>query len=209
MDVQFYGANCVVFANKELRIVVDDTLAQLGGKSVTKADDVVLFTGTHEALAVQPKMVIDMPGEYEVANISIVGIPARSHLAEDEDDRSATIYKITAGEMVYVVLGHIYPQLSDDQLEAIGMVDVLFVPVGGHGFTVDPVGALKLTRTIDPKVVIPTHYGDKSLNYEVPQTSLEDALKEIAMEPKEKTDKLKLKSTDLAEVTQLYILEKS
>jgi L-ascorbate metabolism protein UlaG (beta-lactamase superfamily) len=107
------------------------------------------------------------------------------------------------------VLGHIYPELSDDQLEAIGMVDVLFTPVGGHGYTLDAVGALRLTRVIDPKLVIPTHYEDKALKYEVPQTSLAQAVTELSMEPKEKLDKLKVKSTDLGEVTQLVVLQKS
>ncbi|MDO8335161.1 MAG: MBL fold metallo-hydrolase, partial [Candidatus Saccharibacteria bacterium] len=176
MDVQFFGANCVVFTNKELRIVVDDNLAKLGAKSVTRANDIVLFTGDHEAPTVQTRMLIDMPGEYETGNISVVGIPARSHLSEDKDDQSATIYKITAGDFSYVVLGHIYPELSDDQLEAIGMIDVLLVPVGGHGYTLDAIGALKLTRNIDPKLVIPTHYDDKSLRYEVPQVTLEQAI---------------------------------
>jgi L-ascorbate metabolism protein UlaG (beta-lactamase superfamily) len=154
-------------------------------------------------------MVIDMPGEYETANISIVGIPARSHLSEDENDKSATIYKIVVGDVAYVVLGHVYPELSDDQLEAMGMVDVLFVPVGGHGYTLDAVGALKLTRLVDPKLVIPTHYDDKTITYEVPQASLEQALQEFAMEPKDKVEKLRIKSTELAEVTQLLVLQKS
>lgn len=209
MDVQFYGANCLVFANKELRIVVDDYPAQRGAKSVIKPDDVVLFTGAHEETEVELKMIIDMPGEYETSGVSIVGIPARSHMSDDTEDKSVTVYKISVGDMVYVVLGHIYPELSDDQLEAMGMVDVLFVPVGGHGYTLDPAGALKVTRTIDPKIVVPTHYADKGIKYDVPQVSLEEAVKEFAMEPKEKLEKLKLKTADLAEVTQLYILEKS
>jgi len=209
MDVQFYGANCLVFANKEVRLVIDDNLAKLGAKPVTKAGDIALFTTKHDSLTVEPKMVIDMPGEYETANISITGIPARSHLSEDENDKSATIYKIVVGDLVYVVLGHVYPELSDDQLEAMGMVDVLFVPVGGHGYTLDAVGALKLIRSIDPKLVIPTHYDDKELKYAVPQATLEQAIQEFAMEPKDKIEKLRIKSTELAEVTQLLVLQRS
>lgn len=209
MDVQFYGANCVVFSNKDLRIVVDDNLTTLGAKSVTKSGDVALFTGRSTELSVQPKMVIDMPGEYETVDVSITGIPARSHLSEEESDLSATIYKIVVGDLIYVVLGHVYPELSDDQLEAMGMVDVLFIPVGGNGYTLDPVGALKLMRLIGPKLVIPTHYEDKDLSYEVSQGSLDQAVAEFAMEPKEKIEKLRVKPIDLSDVTQLVLLEKS
>lgn len=209
MDVQFYGANCLVFSNKELRIVVDDTLQKLGSKSITRADDVVLYTGAHDAVSVETRMVIDLPGEYELGNVSITGIPARSHLSEDKNDRSTTIYKIVFADLTYVVTGHIYPELSDEQLEQIGMVDVLFVPVGGSGYTMDSVSALKLARHIDPKILIPTHYDDKTLTYEVPQVSLDDALKELSMGPKERVEKLRVKPTDLSETTQLVILEKS
>lgn len=209
MDVQFYGANCLVLSNKEIRIVIDDNLAQLGGKSVLKSGDVALFTSSNlEPAGVETRMLIDMPGEYEIGNISITGVPARSHIAESEDDRSVTMYKIVVGDLTYVVTGHVYPTLSEDQLEALGIVDVLFVPVGGHGYTLDPVGALKLTRNIDPKLVVPTHFADKTLKYEVPQATLEDAIKELSMEPKERIEKLRIKPAELTETTQLVILEK-
>ena len=45
MELQFYGANCVVMTYKGVRLVFDDNLAQLGGKSVSRPGDVVLFTG--------------------------------------------------------------------------------------------------------------------------------------------------------------------
>jgi L-ascorbate metabolism protein UlaG (beta-lactamase superfamily) len=209
MDVQFYGANCLVFGNKELRIVVDDTLAAQGGKSVTKANDVALFTQSlGDNAEPDARMVIDMPGEYEINNIAVKGIPARGHMDEPGTEK-ATMYKIVVGDMVYLVAGHIYPELTESELEGIGLVDVLFVPVGGNGYTMDPVGALKLTRAIDPKLVIPTHYDDKSLKFEVPQQTLEQATKEFGMEPKETIDKLRLKPAELGEATQLQILEKA
>jgi len=206
MDVQFYGANCIVFSNKELRLVVDDNLAQLGAKSVTKPDDVVLFTGPHDEKPVA-RMLIDIPGEYEIGNVSIQGIPARAHM-DEAGTLHGTMYKLTVGELVYLVTGHIYPELSDEQLEAIGMVDVMFTPVGGNGFTLDPVGAQKVIRAVEPKVVVPTHYEDTKLQFEVPQQPLENAIKEMSLEPKERVEKLRLKAADLSDITQLIVLEK-
>jgi L-ascorbate metabolism protein UlaG (beta-lactamase superfamily) len=208
MDIQFHGANCLTFTTKDLRVVVDDNLKALGGKPVAKSGDLLLFTSTHMGEEPQdPKMVIDMPGEYEVANLSITGIPARAHLDEDPKALNATVYKLVSGETSYLVTGHIYPELTDDELESLGIIDVLFVPVGGNGYTVDPVGALKLIKAIEPKLVIPTHYADKGLNYEVPQQDLDNALKELSMEVKERVSKMKLKPTDLEEGTHLIVLE--
>ncbi len=210
MDVQFYGANCLVFSVKDLRVVVDDNLESLGLKSVGRPNDVLLYTTKQrEAVSESARMLIDMPGEYEIGNLSIVGIPARAHMDTAEDLSSTTMYKLTFGDTNYLVTGHIFPDLTDDELEMIGLIDVMFVPVGGGGYTLDPVGALKLVKAIEPKLVIPTHYDDKALEFEVPQLSLDDALKELAMEPKERATKLKLKPGELPDVTQLFVLEKA
>ncbi len=207
MDLQFYGANCVSLTHKGSRLVIDDNLAELGAKAVTKADDVALFTGSQHP-AVNARLVFDGAGEYEVVDISVIGIAARAHI-EEEGQFGATMFKLVIGDQNVLFTGHIYPELSDTQLEAIGRVDVLIVPVGGNGYTVDPVGALKLIKAIEPKLVIPTHYADKTLKFPVPQQDLAAVLKELGMEPKETVGKLRLKPGELTDVTQLIILEKS
>ncbi|HEY1064321.1 MAG TPA: MBL fold metallo-hydrolase [Candidatus Saccharimonadales bacterium] len=207
MDVQYYGANCVTLTVKNTRIVIDDNLADLGGKSVTKNGDIALFTGAHGLPAAGVKLSFDSPGEYEVSDISITGIPARAHL--DEGGLAATMYKIATGEVTILVTGHIYPELSDKQLEAIGLVDLMIVPVGGSGYTLDPVGALKVIKSVEPKVVVPTHYDEKGITYPVPQVDLKNALHDLAMEPQETTAKLRLKPSELSDVTHLVVLEKS
>lgn len=208
MDIQFYGANCLVLTLKGVRVVIDDNLADLGGKSVVKAGDIVLYTGAHSVPAVETKLIVDGPGEYEVSDVSIYGIAAQSHI-DEPGQHSATMYKILTKELSAFVPGHIAGDLSDEQLERIGMVDVMAVPVGGNGYTLDPVGALKVIKKIEPKLVIPTHYAIKGINYPVPQQELSMALHELGMEPKETTGKLKVKESDLTDVTQLVVLEKS
>lgn len=208
MDLQFYGANCVTVTVGGARIVVDDTLADMGGKSVTKPGDVVLYTHAHGGQPEGAKLVIDRPGEYEVSDISIYGIQARAHIDEDKQ-RSATMYKLIAKDLKLLITGHIHPKLKESDLEAIGTVDVLVVPVGGNGYTLDPVGALELIKEIEPKLVIPTFYTDPKLNFPVPAQTLEQALVALGMEPKDRTTKLKLKHGDLDDTTQLVVLEKS
>jgi len=207
MDLQFYGANCVSVTYKGTRIVADDNLAEIGAKSVLKPEDVALFTMEH-AEPKACKIALDQPGEYEVSDISIVGIAARAHM-DEASQKSATMYKIVAGEFSVLITGHVHPDLPENIWEQIGIVDVMIVPVGGGGYTLDPIGALKLIKEIEPKLVIPTHYDDKALKFPVPQLGLAEALKELAMEPKETVAKLKLKPTDLTDITQLVVLDKS
>jgi L-ascorbate metabolism protein UlaG (beta-lactamase superfamily) len=208
MELQFYGANCLGITAKQVRLLVDDNLAELGAKSVAKADDIAVFTGQHGQPAIEPKLIIDGPGEYEIANVSVQGMAQRAH-TDEEGQKSATLYKITVDDVRLLVTGHIYPELSESELEVIGTVDVLIIPVGGNGYTLDATGALKLIKKIEPKLVIPTYYADKSLKYPVPQAELAEALTSLAMEPKETVTKFKIKPADLTDVTQVVILEKA
>ena len=207
MDAQFYGANALTFSAKGVRFVIDDNLTDLGAaKGITKSDDVALFTGPHGESSA--RLSLDSPGEYEVSDVSVMGIAARAHI-DEPGQKNATIFKLVAGEISILVTGHVYPDLSDKQLEAIGMVDVMFVPIGGAGYTVDSIGALKLIKAVEPKLVVPTHYSDSALKFPVPQQDLDAALKDMSMEPKERVAKLKIKPSELSDVTQLVVLEKS
>ncbi len=206
MDLQFYGANCVRITTKKATIVIDDTLSELGLKAITKPDDINLFTHPKPD-NILGRLSIDSPGEYEVSDTSIQGIAARSHI-DESDSQTTTIFKIIGEDIRVVVLGHAFPELNDIQLEALGTIDILILPVGGNGYTLDGVEALKMIKKIEPKLVIPTHYADKTVKYEVPQSSLEDALKDLAMEPKETVPKLKLKPSDIPLDMQLIVLER-
>jgi L-ascorbate metabolism protein UlaG (beta-lactamase superfamily) len=206
MELQFYGANCIRLTTKKASIVIDDNLVDLGLKSVTKPGDIALFTAAHGEVP-NAKLVFDQPGEYEASDISIQGISTRAHI-DETGQHTATMFKLLADDIRVAVLRHIYPSLSNDQLEQLGTIDILVVPVGGNGYTLDPIGALKLIKAIEPKIVIPTHYDDGSANYPVPQQTLADALKNLAMEPRETVSKLKVKAGEMGETTQLVVLER-
>lgn len=207
MEFQFFGANCIKISTKRATIVVDDTIADFGLKPVLRSGDVAVFTGPHGIPQLETKLIVDQPGEYEVADISIQGVAARAHI-DEPGQKNAVFYKIIIDDTRIAVLGNIYPELSNSQLETLGAVDILFVPVGGNGYSIDGVGALKLIKDIEPKIVIPTHFDDPAVQYPVPQQSLEVALKEISMESQQTMPKLKLKAGDIADGMQLIVLER-
>lgn len=206
MEFQYYGANCLRITTKKAQIVVDDNLGQLGLKSVTKPTDISLHT--HEGIpAAEAQFTADMPGEYEISGVVIHGVAARS-ARDEEGKKSAVIYTLTADEMRVAILGHIYPELSEGQLEDIGLVDIAIIPVGNSGYTMDGPGALTVIKKIEPKIVIPTHYADKAIKYEVPQVELAEALKGLAMEASETADKYKPNRADWTDTAKLVILNR-
>ena len=206
MEFQFHGANAIQINTKKAKVLVDPN----GAKPPVKVDkkyDIVLATQERLAGDTADAFVIDGPGEYEVSSISVNGVAARGHM-DEEGETNATIYKVMTSSVYAAVVGHIHPDLTDAQLEAVGTVDILIIPVGGNGYTLDATGAAKVVRAMEPKIVIPTHYAMKGVTYEVPQAELELFMKEIgAGEDHEKTDKYKVKG-DLPEKMEVVELTK-
>ena len=56
-------------------------------------------------------------------------------------------------------MGHL---LSSEQINEIGKVDILLLPIGGRA-TLDASGAAEVMKQLGPAVVIPTHYRTKAL----------------------------------------------
>lgn len=207
MELQFYGANCLKVTTKKATIVVDDNLAQLGLKTITKDSDIALRTNPGLIPEHKARFSAETPGEYEIAGVVIHGIAARGHM-DKEGEHNAVIYTLAVDDLRLAVFGHIFPELFENQLEQIGHVDVAVVPVGDSGYTLDGAGALKIIKQVEPKVVILTHYADKQVKYEVPQVELTEALKALSMEPSETVDKYRPKIAELTDTTRLVVLNR-
>lgn len=193
-DIEYKGGNGLVITTKKNIMVVDPNLSVVGLKNIPTKDAVEV--ATEARLAVNDpaaKIIIEGPGEYEIGDFSISGTATTRHIDTEADESIATIYRIEVGEVRIALLGNIAAKLSEDQLEAIGIVDILIIPIGGGGYTLDASSAATLVRSIDPKVVIPVHYSDSGLKYEVPQENLEVFTKELGA-PVEVVSKYKVKS---------------
>lgn len=195
-DIEYKGANAVIFTTKKLKVVVDPGLDIAGHKDVAVKDSVVLLTEDR----LRPKsndfrLLFDGPGEYEVGDVSIVGVAARRNIDAEDQGKASTIYRLTIDDTKIAVLGNIAPKLDDDQLEAIGMVDIVVVPVGGGGLTLDSKDAAAIVRQIEPKAVVPVHFDDPALKYEVPQEKADLIVTELSAGVIEAGPKFKLKNT--------------
>ncbi|TAH33633.1 Zn-dependent hydrolase [Candidatus Saccharibacteria bacterium] len=205
MDIEYKGGNCVVISTKQATIAVDPKLSSLGLKDMAAKSDIVVATQTDFAVPTD-EVAIDQPGEYEVKNISVTGVGAQRHI--DTAGKLATMYRIATSDFAVAVVGHVATPLSEEQLEALGVVDVVIVPVGGSGYTLDAHQAVAVVRQLGPKIVIPVHYADKAITYEVPQMELESFIKELGV-PVEQMTKLKLKAGTLPETLTAYELQRT
>lgn len=193
-EVEYKGANCVVISSKKASVVTDPKLSLVGLKDANVKDVIELATEARFAVnSDAAKLVLEGPGEYGVADFDIRGIAAQRHLDTEADPKASTMYRIESGDIRAAVIGNVYEKLSEEQLEELGIIDILIIPVGGSGYTLDATGAATITRQIDPKIVIPVHYADPAISYEVPQSEVDVFLSELGA-PVEEAPKLKLKN---------------
>jgi len=193
-ELEYKGGNAVTMASKKAVAIFDPKVSLVGLKDLKTKDAVVVATETRfVSVDGEPRLIIDGPGDYEVADFTIRGIAATRHIDTPEQEKLATAYRLECGDMRVAILGNIDAKLSEEQYEALGVVDVLVIPVGGGGYTLDATSASAIVRAIEPKIVIPVHYAAAGLNYEVSQDNLETFIKELGA-PVEQSAKLKLKS---------------
>lgn len=209
-EIEYKGGNGVVLSTKKASIVADPNLSVVGLKNLPVKEAIEIATEARLAVnSADAKLIIEGPGEYGIADFDIRGVAAQRHLDTDADPKISTMYRIEAGDIRVALIGNIYEKVGESQLEDLGIVDVLIIPVGGGGYTLDPTGAATIVRQIEPKVVIPVHYNDSALKYEVPQAEFEEFAKELGA-PVEDMSKVKLKSASALPATlTVYKLERS
>ena len=173
-DIEYKGGNTVVISTKKSSLVTDPKMSVNGEKDIVIKDGVEL-------------------GNYEISDFTIAGYPEKRHIDGDSEGKKSVIYGIDISGIKIGLLGNIGPNISDDQLENLGVLDILILPIGGGGYTLDATSAASIARRSDAKVIIPVHYSDDGIKYEVPQSDFSLFAKELGSEV-EKTSKYKVKS---------------
>ncbi len=196
-ELEYKGGNAVVLSTKKSTLVIDPKLSVVGLKDLKVKDQIEVVTEDRFRVNdSDARVVIDGPGEYEVGDFTIRGIAATRHIDTPEQEKLSTIYHIECGDVRLAVLGNIQAKLTEEQYESIGVIDILVLPVGGGGYTLDATSATSIVRSVEPKVVVPVHYAGSGLTYEVPQDVLETFTKELGA-PVETASKLKVKAASL------------
>lgn len=164
--------------------------SRFGADIVLSSANHIDFNGFEQVTHGEKKpFIISGPGEYEVNSVFIKGLPSESKY--DGKDLINTIYTVSLENMNICFLGAINnSELKTETIEALDEIDILFVPIGGEG-VLDPVKAYKFAVSLEPKIIIPMHYGDVGI-----ADSLKTFLKEAGENPKSES-KLTLKKKDL------------
>lgn len=217
MHIIWKGQSCfhLLTAQKkgeQTSIIIDPFDESIGLRPLNLVADVLLITHHHrdhdniKTIKGAP-FIIDSPGEYEIKNIFIQGIPAFHDNVGGKKRGKITIFTIEIEETRICHLGDLgQKELTSDQLDKIGDVDILMVPVGG-AYTIDGTEASKIISQIEPKVVIPMHYRIPKLKIKL--DTIDKFLGAMGIRSIEPQNKLLIKKKDLPTEEMRVIVLKS
>lgn len=209
MTITWYGQSCFRIETREATLAIDPFSKELGLTPPRFKADLVLVTHEHpdhsnvEAVA-DGGAPIAGPGEYESKGVSVTGIQT-FHDAEGGALRGLnTAYRIVAEELTLVHLGDFgEANLREETADAIGDVDILFLPVGGT-YTVGPEAAARLVAKIEPRLVIPMHYHVPGIGVKL--GPVEAFLKAAGARDAERLDRLAIRRRDLPETETRFVV---
>ena len=171
MDISYFGHSCFRLRGKNGVVVTDPFDAGVGLQTPKLSADIVTVSHGHPAhnhfstisgTTRRPTpFVIQKPGEYELLGISIWGIPSFHDGEKGALRGTNTIFAIKIDALHIVHLGDLGQELSDEQVDKIGVVDVLLIPVGGV-YTIDAKQAMAVIEEVEPSVIIPMHFRTSS-----------------------------------------------
>lgn len=162
MRIIWHGHSC--FEIKDTVTVVTDPHdgKSIGIKTPLVKADIILVTHDHfdhncvRIVRGDPSVVRD-PGERSLRGVRVNGVQTFHDLESGARRGRNIVYHFELDGIRFCHCGDLGHDLTEDQVRAIGPVDVLFVPVGGV-FTIDGAQARALVSKLRPRVAIPMHF---------------------------------------------------
>ncbi len=208
MEIVWYGHSCFRLRTRGAAAVTDPCAKQVGYNIPRLRADMVTVSSEHQdycnlSLVQGSPVVINGPGEYEVKGIFVTGIASRMKKKDAQIQRN-TIYVFDFDALTVCHLGSIDHVPSQAQIQALADIDVLLIPVGA-ATTINANQAAEMIGLIQPKIVIPMHYGTKAINLRL--DPLGKFLKEMGL-PADTSprDSLDITHNDLPAETQVIVL---
>ena len=208
MEISWYGHACFRLKSREATVVTDPYDKTLGlTLPPLKADIVTVSHHTphhnHVAGVKGNFKVIDSPGEYEMNGVfvtSIYMIPSKNATTSTQNN----VFVIYMDEIALCHLGDLTYVPTQKQVEDMGSIDVLLVPVGGQN-SLNAAQAAEVISLIEPYIVIPMHYRLPGCKLDL--NSLEKFTKEMGLSEVEPQDSLKITKSSVPTETKVVVLD--
>jgi L-ascorbate metabolism protein UlaG (beta-lactamase superfamily) len=210
MEITWYGQTCFRMSERgQAAVVTDPYPPDVGLTFLRPRADVVTVSCSDPQCRYTsgvrgPFKLFDGPGEYEVGGVFITGIATFADGKGGASRGLNTVFTFGFGDLTVGHLGRLGHVPTQSQVENLGTVDILLVPVGGGG-SLSPARASEVISLFEPSLVIPMYYKVQGLKVNL--GTLSRFLKEMGLEKVDSQEVLKVTGSDLSEETQIVVLE--
>ncbi len=200
------GHSCFRIRGSQAIIITDPFPPDLGYTLGKQTADIVTVSHKDPSHSYEDGVtgahVIKGPGEYEISGVLVLGVRTYHDAVKGQSKGKNTAYLMEVDGVNICHLGDIGHILSDEQIEQIGNVDVLMVPVGGLS-TINAAMAAQLIRKIEPKIAIPMHYKTPYIKRDL--EPVDNFLKEMGVTLAEPKTKLAVTKNNLPLTLQVAL----
>ena len=209
MQIAWYGHSCFRLRSRRGTVVTDPFSKEVGYNLPRLRADIVTVSHDHpdhnnvKAVKGKPK-IISGPGEYEIKGIFAIGISTFHDGLRGKTRGRNTVYLLDFEGVTICHLGDLGHVPTQTQVEDLSDVDVLLVPVGGVT-TIDAAEASEVISLLEPKIVIPMHYGTEVLQGSKLKP-VDQFLKEMGIKTTVPEDSLKVTKGGLPSDTQVIVM---
>jgi len=209
MEITWLGHSCFRIKGKQATVVTDPYSPDTGYTLGKQNADIVTVSHQHAGHSYTAGVngdphLVKGPGEYEISNVLIIGLASYHDTEKGNLKGKNTIYLIEMDDITICHLGDLGHPLTENQTEEMGNVDILMLPVGGVS-TINATAAAAIVRQIEPKIVLPMHYGTPLLTRTL--DPVDKFLKEIGTHDTAPQAKLTITKNNLPLIMQVTILE--
>ncbi len=168
MNIKWFGQSCFrLTAENGIKIVMDPYTNMLGYKLPEIDANIVTTSHNHSdhnnVGAVKGDFVhIKDPGVFSQEGIDIKGVQTFHDEVSGRKRGKNIVYNFRIDGLNICHCGDLGHLLSLEQINEIGKVDILLLPIGGRA-TLDASGAVEVMKQLGPAVVIPMHYRTKAM----------------------------------------------
>jgi len=172
MDITWLGHSSFLLEDSKGRKILTDPFDETVGYDVYRGNpDIVTISHHHfdhgyVALLPETAKKLDSPGSYEFDGIRITGLPSFHDKSKGSKRGKNTIFIIEADGYRICHLGDLGYVLSAKEIESLGKLDVLMIPVGGV-FTIDAAEAADLAKAVGSHIVLPMHFKTPAMDFEI------------------------------------------
>lgn len=211
MEITWYGHSCFRLTERNYATVVTDPFDQkaVGYDALKLKAEIVTIShdapGHNNSDAVKGTThVITGAGEFEIGDVFITAVQTAGGGKKSKDKARNTLYVFDYDGITVAHLGDLLEVPTQSEVEALGTVNVLMVPVGG-GSSLNAAKAAEVVSLIEPNLVVPMHYStpDTKLKLE----SLNKFLKEMGLGKIDAQPSLKVTRSGLPDETKVVVLD--